>query len=161
MQIYYNSPYTFSSNTKLTIFRETETLKYPCGSRDFLSFSPQKLSQKYTLGSIQSNQNPVLTDWVFWFGGRMDGEIRTHFNAICQWHIASTSANTGRFFYFLPRGKKMQIESTIPHTEQACAKGDADCRVASLLAMTCRTRKNANRIHRPVWPSYHPIKTVF
>jgi len=57
---------------------------------------------------------------VWW---RMDGEIRTHSSATVRWTVASTSANTGRYNYFLsPMRKKMQIESTIPHQKSSFAR---------------------------------------
>ena len=67
--------HTFSSNTKLTIFYEAETLKYPCSSKHFRCFCPRKLGQKYTLSSILPAKSTIQSGWCFllvWvFGGRI------------------------------------------------------------------------------------------
>jgi hypothetical protein len=53
--------------------------------------------------------------FFFWYGIR--DRARTHLNAIVQWTVAATSANTGSNTYFCPSGQKCK-SSPISSTKE-------------------------------------------
>ena len=83
-------------------FRRNRMLKNRCGSIVLHFYSHLNRIKYYTLSLILPNQNPVLTDWVFWFCGSRDGRIRTHINAGVRWTPARSRLDGIDSSIFIP-----------------------------------------------------------
>ena len=84
-------------------------------------------------------------------------------NAICRWHIAATSANTGGYNYFCPRGKNATKSRLAHHKRQA-----EDCLFfcQSILPRTGKTpvfptKTEAQGYFLSFWGVLSPFVTVY